>query len=147
MPTPPIMIERALRRFLSPVDSTLMWISLGVLALGMITLYSATNENPGRVAAQFANIGVALGVMWIVRAPQVWGAFDPRHGVAFFQANGAMGFAVLGSVFLAVTGGEALYADMGHFGRAPIRLAWFSLVLPALFLFRRVAAPESQGSS
>ena len=66
--------------------------------------------------------------------PSVLGAFDPRHAVSFFSANGFMGFAVLGSVFLVVTGGEALYADMGHFGRKPIRLAWFALVLPALVL-------------
>ena len=52
----------------------------------------------------------------------------------FFGVNGFMGFAVLGSVVLAVTGGEALYADMGHFGRTPIRLAWFGLVLPSLVL-------------
>ena len=62
------------------------------------------------------------------------GAFDPRHAVAFFVDNGFTGFAVLGAVFLVVTGGEALYADMGHFGRHPIRLAWFALVLPALVL-------------
>ena len=58
----------------------------------------------------------------------------PGTPCAFFQLNGFMGFAVLGSVFLVVTGGEALYADMGHFGRRPIRLAWFALVLPALVL-------------
>src|SRR5687767_15036166 len=76
----------------------------------------------------------ALGVTWIVRAPQVFGAFDPRHGYSFFHDNGLTGFAVLGAVFLVVTGGEALYADMGHFGRTPIRLAWYALVLPALLL-------------
>jgi KUP system potassium uptake protein len=75
-----------------------------------------------------------LGVSWIGSAPAVLGAFDPRHAVTFFQANGFMGFAVLGAVFLVVTGGEALYADMGHFGRRPIRLAWFALVLPCLVL-------------
>ena len=71
----------------------------------------------------------ALGVVWIVRAPVVLGAFDPRHAVTFFGSNGLTGFAVLGAVFLVVTGGEALYADMGHFGKEPIRLAWFALVL------------------
>ena len=54
------------------------------------------------------------------------GAFDPRYAVAFFASNGFTGFVVLGAVFLAVTGGEALYADMGHFGKRPIRLAWFA---------------------
>ena len=76
----------------------------------------------------------ALGVRWIVRYPDVLWAVDPRHAVHFFQDNGLHGVTVLGAVFLAVTGGEALYADMGHFGKRPIRLAWFSLALPALVL-------------
>ncbi|MGH9258201.1 MAG: potassium transporter Kup [Vicinamibacterales bacterium] len=76
----------------------------------------------------------ALGIVWIVRAPAVLAAFDPRHALRFFQQNGFPGFAVLGAVFLVVTGGEALYADMGHFGKRPIRVAWFALVLPALVL-------------
>ena len=76
----------------------------------------------------------ALGISWIVREPVVLTAFDPRHAIAFFQGNGMTGFVVLGAVFLVVTGGEALYADMGHFGKQPIRLAWFALVLPALLL-------------
>ena len=76
----------------------------------------------------------ALGVAWIVRLPAVLGAFDPRYAIAFFVDNGWTGFAVLGAVFLVVTGGEALYADMGHFGRRPIRIAWFALVLPSLVL-------------
>jgi KUP system potassium uptake protein len=81
----------------------------------------------------FATIAV-LGVSQIVKAPVVLESIDPRHAVRFFVNNGWHGFAVLGAVFLAVTGGEALYADMGHFGRRPIRLAWFALVLPALML-------------
>ena len=75
-----------------------------------------------------------LGISWIVREPRVLAAIDPTHGVEFFIHNGWRGFVVLGAVFLVVTGGEALYADMGHFGRFPIRLAWFALVLPALLL-------------
>jgi len=81
----------------------------------------------------FATIAV-LGLSWVVREPRVLAAFNPVHGMTFFQANGWHGFVVLGAVFLVVTGGEALYADMGHFGPKPIRLAWFSIVLPALFL-------------
>ena len=76
----------------------------------------------------------ALGIVWVLRVPAVMGAIDPRHAVAFFRDNGVTGFKVLGAVFLVVTGGEALYADMGHFGRGPIRLAWYALVLPALLL-------------
>jgi KUP system potassium uptake protein len=75
---------------------------------------------------------VVLAIPWILQEPRVFGAIDPRHAVTFFVTHGVHGFAVLGAVFLVVTGGEALYADMGHFGKRPIRLAWFSLVLPAL---------------
>jgi len=75
-----------------------------------------------------------LGISWIVREPGVIGAINPVHAVRYFQAHGIPGIAVLGAVFLAVTGGEALYADMGHFGKRPIRIAWFALVLPALML-------------
>ena len=81
----------------------------------------------------FASIA-ALGIAWLGRAPSVLGAVHPRHALAFFGEHGWHGFAVLGAVFLVVTGGEALYADMGHFGKRPIRLAWFALVLPALLL-------------
>jgi KUP system potassium uptake protein len=76
----------------------------------------------------------ALGIMHVVRAPEVLAAVNPLHAVRFFADNGYRGFVVLGSVFLVITGGEALYADMGHLGRRPIRLAWFALVLPALLL-------------
>jgi KUP system potassium uptake protein len=75
-----------------------------------------------------------LGITWTIRQPVVLTAFNPSHAVAFFAAHGLHGFAVLGAVFLVVTGGEALDADMGHFGKRPIRVAWFALVLPALLL-------------
>ena len=75
-----------------------------------------------------------LGVSWIVGSPSSSPPINPIHAITFFETNGLHGFAVLGAVFLAVTGGEALYADMGHFGKRPIRFAWFALVLPALLL-------------
>ncbi|MGA7878426.1 MAG: potassium transporter Kup [Desulfoferrobacter sp.] len=75
-----------------------------------------------------------LGVFNIFREPDVISAVNPLHGFFFFIRNGWAGFLVLGAVFLVVTGGEALYADMGHFGKRPIRLAWFSVVLPGLLL-------------
>ena len=81
----------------------------------------------------FATIAL-LGLHWIGREPRVLAGFNPLHALTFFRANGWHGFVVLGAVFLVVTGGEALYADMGHFGRKPIRLAWFTIVLPSLFL-------------
>jgi KUP system potassium uptake protein len=81
----------------------------------------------------FATIAV-LGIIGIVHHPQVLDALDPVHGVRLLTTHGYLGFTVLGGVFLALTGGEALYADMGHIGRHPIRAAWYWLVLPALVL-------------
>src|SRR6185503_9418414 len=75
-----------------------------------------------------------LGIAQIVRHPSVLVAINPLYASEFFIHNGWHGFLILGAVFLVVTGGEALYADMGHFGTRPIRLVWFSLVLPALLL-------------
>ncbi len=76
----------------------------------------------------------ALGVAQIVDNPHVLRALSPRYAVGFLMADPMLGFLSLGAVFLVVTGAEALYADMGHFGRRPIRLAWFGLVLPSLLL-------------
>jgi KUP system potassium uptake protein len=81
----------------------------------------------------FATLAL-LGIRWIVTRPDVVFAINPLYAVNFFLNNGWAGFVTLASVFLAVTGGEALYADMGHFGRAPIRRGWFVVVLPALVL-------------
>ena len=81
----------------------------------------------------FAAIGV-LGVREVLLAPQIIAAINPWYGLSFFIEHGRAGFVLLGAVVLAVTGAEALYADMGHFGKRPIRLAWFMLVLPALLL-------------
>jgi KUP system potassium uptake protein len=75
-----------------------------------------------------------LGTAGIVHHPQVLAAVDPRHAIAFLVHNGWGGFAVLGGVFLAITGGEALYADMGHIGRNPIMTTWYGIVLPTLLL-------------
>jgi KUP system potassium uptake protein len=76
----------------------------------------------------------ALGAVQIVHYPAVLLAVNPIHAVSFFAVHRWEGFLVLGSVVLVITGGEALYADMGHFGRHPIRLAWFLLVMPALLI-------------
>jgi KUP system potassium uptake protein len=112
-----------------------------ISVLILIGMFSIQRFGTHRVGVLFGPIVIVwflslagMGVMWIVEAPEVLGAFDLRHALTFFRANGYMSFVVLGSVVLAVTGGEALYADMGHFGRKPIRLAWFGLVLPSLVI-------------
>ncbi len=76
----------------------------------------------------------AAGLPWVVRHPSVMLAVDPRHAARFLLEHGYHGFLVLGSVVLCITGGEALYADMGHFGARPIRAAWYTIVFPALLL-------------
>jgi KUP system potassium uptake protein len=81
----------------------------------------------------FVTIGV-LGLLEVARHPAILAAVNPRYAVQFFADHGFIGFAALGAVFLAVTGAEALYADIGHFGKKPIRVAFFALVLPALLL-------------
>jgi len=114
-------------------------IPISVLIL--VAIFAIQQRGTHRVGQLFGPVMVmwfiaiaVLGVSWIVKEPVVLTAIHPGHAVSFFRTNGYHGFAVLGAVFLAVTGGEALYADMGHFGKRPIRLAWFSLVLPALLL-------------
>jgi KUP system potassium uptake protein len=81
----------------------------------------------------FATIGF-LGVRGILHDPTVLRAISPAYAVSFFAANRGHGFLVLGAVVLCITGGEALYADMGHFGRRPIRFAWLGIAMPALLL-------------
>jgi KUP system potassium uptake protein len=75
-----------------------------------------------------------MGISGIVRHPSVFAALNPLYGLSYLFSHGATGFLVLGAVFLCVTGAEALYADMGHFGRRPIKFAWFAVVFPSLIL-------------
>ncbi|MGH9362912.1 MAG: potassium transporter Kup [Thermoanaerobaculia bacterium] len=107
----------------------------------LVLLFLFQRRGTGSVGLVFAPIILlwfttlaALGVASIVLTPEVLAAFNPLHAVRFFAANGAAGYLVLGAVFLVATGGEALYADLGHFGRLPIQIDWFALVAPALLL-------------
>ena len=88
----------------------------------------------GPVMVLWFGVVAVVGALQIAQAPRVLAALNPAHAVGVFLSAPAVGFVVLGAVALAITGGEALYADMGHFGRLPIKLAWFALVLPALVL-------------
>ncbi|MEO5935814.1 MAG: KUP/HAK/KT family potassium transporter, partial [Terriglobales bacterium] len=112
-------------------------ITVGIL----IGIFAVQKRGTGSVGKVFGPVTVVwfvtiatLGIIQILKLPSVLAAVNPYYGVDFFVRNQGSGFLVLGSVFLVVTGGEALYADMGHFGRKPIRLAWAFLVLPALLL-------------
>jgi KUP system potassium uptake protein len=107
----------------------------------LISVFAIQRYGTDRVGGLFGPIMViwfstlaALGVGSLVHTPIVLAAVNPSHALEFFEHNGWHGFAVLGGVFLVVTGAEALYADMGHFGKRPIRNAWFVFVLPALLL-------------
>ncbi|HZT54780.1 MAG TPA: potassium transporter Kup [Burkholderiaceae bacterium] len=112
------------------------------ITLAVITvLYAVQRFGTGTMGRWFGPFTVVWflvigfwGVVWIVRAPQVLGALNPWHAISFGIEHGHVTLLVLGAVFLAVTGAEALYADMGHFGSRPIRIAWFVLVFPALVL-------------
>jgi KUP system potassium uptake protein len=107
----------------------------------LVGLFALQRRGTGRVGQMFGPITLVwfitlavLGSVQIARYPAVLAAVSPLHAAHFFLRNRWQGFLVLGSVFLVVTGGEALYADMGHFGRFPIRLTWFTIVLPSLLL-------------
>src|SRR5580693_7712187 len=107
----------------------------------LIVLFAFQSRGTAKVAALFGPITVVWfvaiaipGFIWIARDPGVLWALNPANGVAFLLHHGIIGFYTLGAVFLAVTGAEALYADLGHFGRLPIQAAWLCLVLPALAL-------------
>ena len=112
------------------------------IAVGVVIgLFAIQRQGTSLLGALFGPIAVvwflaiaALGVAGIANAPEVLWGLDPRHALAFVTQHGWASFVVLGAVLLAFTGAEALYADMGHFGKAPIRIAWFGLVLPALAL-------------
>jgi KUP system potassium uptake protein len=107
----------------------------------LVALFAVQRHGTGRVGAVFGPIMLvwfstlaALGLVAIFRNPQVLHALQPTHAFEFLATSGWRGFSILGSVFLAVTGAEALYADLGHFGARPIRMAWTIVVFPALAL-------------
>jgi KUP system potassium uptake protein len=114
---------------------------LGLTVAILVVLFAMQSRGTAKVAAFFGPVMVvwfvAIAIAGLVNIhddPHVLLAVNPFHGVRFLAEHGHIGLVTLGLVFLAVTGGEALYADLGHFGRKPIRAAWFCLVLPALLL-------------
>jgi len=116
-------------------------IILPVTIIILIILFSMQKRGTSKIGKIFGPITFTwfivlaiLGIRSIIQNPEVFAAVNPYYAVNFFIDNGFHGFVILGSVFLVVTGGEALYADMGHFGRQPIKITWFILVLPSLLL-------------
>lgn len=107
----------------------------------LVVLFLQQRHGTGKIGAVFGpiiliwfSVLAVLGVRGILMNPEVLGAISPHHAIRFFLDHGKEAYFVLGSVFLVVTGGEALYADMGHFGKSPIRWAWFTVALPGLVL-------------
>ena len=112
-----------------------------ITVLILILLFSVQSHGTARVGAIFGPVTLVwfavltlLGIHGILQAPEVLLAVNPWYAVRFFLDNGMAGYLVLYAVFLVTTGGEALYADLGHFGRMPIRRVWFAFVLPALLI-------------
>jgi KUP system potassium uptake protein len=118
-------------------ETAVLPVTLGILA----ALFALQRRGTARVGALFGPIMVlwfgtlaALGIAAIAREPQVLAALYPGYAVEIMAVHPALALTILGAVFLVLTGGEALYADMGHFGKRPVRLAWFGLVWPGLLL-------------
>jgi KUP system potassium uptake protein len=140
MITPAISVLSAMEG-LEVATPALKPVVLPLTCAVLVGLFAIQSRGTGRVGALFGpvmlvwfvTIGV-LGAFQIARHPSVLAALSPGYAVGFFASHGVRGTLVLGAVVLAVTGGEALYADMGHFGARPIRVAWLALVMPALVL-------------
>lgn len=121
----------------SALDPVVVPVTL-VLLVGIFLLQKRGTEGVGRIFGPtmllwFGTI-TAMGLPWIARHPAILVAIDPRYALSFFARNEWHGFLVLGGVVLCLTGTEALYADMGHFGRRPIKRTWYGIVFPALLV-------------
>lgn len=138
--TPAISVLSAVEglKLIAPsLDKAVVPVTIVIL----IAVFALQSRGTERVASFFGPITLAWfitlavgGAIHIVDDPRVFLAFNPLHGLKLLFTNGLLGFTILGLVFLAVTGAEALYADLGHFGRRPIQIAWSSIVLPSLII-------------
>jgi KUP system potassium uptake protein len=138
--TPSISVLSALEG-INVVTSTLKPYVMPLAVAILVALFMVQRFGTATIGKAFGPVMLfwfvliaLLGVVGILRHPEVLAAIDPSHGVLFLVHSGAAGPLILGGVFLCITGGEALYADMGHIGKRPIRLSWYGLVLPALLL-------------
>ncbi len=140
MITPAISVLSAVEG-IEKFNSDLADWALPIAAVVLVILFTTQHFGTAKIGIIFGPVMViwfitigTLGMISILSNPQILWALGPWHAVEFFMNYGWTAFAVTGTVFLVVTGGEALYADMGHFGRHSIRIGWFSLVLPALVI-------------
>nr|WP_199042634.1 potassium transporter Kup [Dyella sp. ASV24] len=138
--TPAISVLSAVEGVKVAAPNLEHWV-VPITAVILFFLFALQRHGTERVGKLFGPVMVVwfivialLGANMVVRNPHVLWALNPYYGVKFFFTHGLQAFIALGGVVLALTGAEALYADMGHFGKRPIRLAWFSFVLPALVL-------------
>jgi len=138
--TPAISVLSALEGLNVATDVFKPHVVLMAVAI-LFALFAIQSRGTAQIAKLFGPVMLlwfaviaVLGVVGIFRHPAVIAAVDPRYGIALLAGHGWSGIAVLGGVFLAMTGGEAMYADMGHVGRNPIRASWYVIVLPALLL-------------
>src|SRR5580698_4194356 len=138
--TPAISVLSALEG-VNVVTETLKPYVMPMAVVILLVLFSAQRFGTEKIGRAFGPIMLLwfivialLGAASILKHPDVIAAVDPRYAIRFMAASGRAGFLVLGGVFLCITGGEALYADMGHFGKGPIRRSWYVVVLPALLL-------------
>ncbi len=138
--TPPVSVLGALEG-IDVATPALKHFIVPIAVILLLGLFLLQRFGTDRVGKSFAPIMVVwfsaialFGVMAIVKNPIVLKAINPWYAIDFFIRDGMVGFLILGSVVLVLTGGEALYADMGHFGPRPIRLAWLGMVLPALMI-------------
>lgn len=138
--TPAITVLSAVEGLEVALPALSVWV-LPLAVIVLVALFAIQHRGTGTVGTLFGPVMltwfVTLGVLGIsqsVRNPTVFGAINPLHAIDYLTSNGFDGFLSLGSVFLVVTGGEALYADLGHFGRRPIHRAWFIVAFPALVL-------------
>ena len=138
--TPAISVLSAVEGVSVATPALEHWV-IPITVAVIVVLFFIQHRGTGAVGRFFGPVmliwfGVLglLGAMSIAQTPAVLMALDPRHAMSFIWQFPGLSFLILGAVFLALTGGEALYADMGHFGKLPIRIAWFGLVFPALIL-------------
>ena len=138
--TPAISVLSALEGLNMATPAVQPYVVPAAVAI-LLVLFAIQSQGTARIGhffgpvmlLWFAAIAV-MGVYGIAQHPAVFAALNPVYGLSYLVSHGATGFLVLGAVFLCVTGAEALYADMGHFGRGPIKLAWFGVVFPSLIL-------------